>query len=282
MLSQQKGWCTWTPPSFGGSRSTFLKEAVARLYEEKICVTFAPETPQHTAQARRKTFAAEIKQRRMNAGSVRSERPMSGWEPVLAQLAGQAGASLQVPAARRVPLDIALVRPLSGQAMSRSSYSSHASAEPAPPPPPPRRSSRRPAGPPPPATLQHPRQLEMADPRAPNSADRAVFRIVEMGFSPEEAKEALRATDRGDRLRVDHAVEYLLRRAEGGLAAKAVPQGAADGALYADCGPFGPDGDEDEGSVSVRLGEVEPGFDGEPLEIGEVKPIDGRSWLADP
>ena len=65
-----------------------------------------------------------------------------------------------------------------------------------------------------PASMQHPLQLEMADQQPTNSADRAIFRIVEMGFSPEDAKGALKITDMGDGLRVDWAVEFLLRQAE--------------------------------------------------------------------
>lgn len=65
------------------------------------------------------------------------------------------------------------------------------------------------------ASMQHARQYEMLDPQSINSVDRAVFRIVEMGFSPEEAKGALKITDMGDGLRVDRAVEFLLRQAEG-------------------------------------------------------------------
>jgi len=283
-------------------------------------VSYQNEEVKQQRRTRGKTFAAEIKQRRKQGGSVRSERPMSGWEDVLAKLAEPASNSLQVPAAslppRRVPLDLALVRPLSGQTMSRSSYSSHASLDqPAAPttPPPPRRSSRRPVAGPAPrplsrshsrhssgssaggaaATQQHPRQLEMADPQAPNSVDRAVFRIVEMGFSPEEAKIALRETDRGDRLRVDHAVEYLLRKADGFLplgsdglpacAEELLPFVNGDVTPCADCVPFAvSEGSSDAESVSVKLGEISPGFEGEPLEIGEVKQIHGRSWLADP
>ncbi|QDS70152.1 hypothetical protein FKW77_005886 [Venturia effusa] len=63
---------------------------------------------------------------------------------------------------------------------------------------------------------QHPLQLQMnaADDDNPgaNTAAKAVFRIVEMGFTPEEAKAALKITDMGDGLRVDRAVELLLRR----------------------------------------------------------------------
>jgi len=63
--------------------------------------------------------------------------------------------------------------------------------------------------------MQHPLQLQMAVPQAMNTADRAIFRIVEMGFSPEDARGALKMTDMGDGLRVDRAVEFLLRQAEG-------------------------------------------------------------------
>jgi len=44
-----------------------------------------------------------------------------------------------------------------------------------------------------------------------NTVDRAIYRIVEMGFTPEQARQALRKTDLGDGLRVDRAVELLLR-----------------------------------------------------------------------
>ena len=43
-----------------------------------------------------------------------------------------------------------------------------------------------------------------------NTADKAIYRIVEMGFTPEQARDALKRTDRGDGLRVDSAVEFLL------------------------------------------------------------------------
>jgi hypothetical protein len=46
---------------------------------------------------------------------------------------------------------------------------------------------------------------------AENSAEKAVYRIVEMGFTAHQARLALRMTDLGDGLRVDRAVELLLR-----------------------------------------------------------------------
>ncbi|KAF2873007.1 hypothetical protein BDV95DRAFT_490904 [Massariosphaeria phaeospora] len=62
-----------------------------------------------------------------------------------------------------------------------------------------------------PAFQQHPRQLNIYNnDNAENSADKAVYRIVEMGFTAEEAKYALRMTDLGSGLRVEAAVELLL------------------------------------------------------------------------
>lgn len=70
------------------------------------------------------------------------------------------------------------------------------------------------------AVFQHPKQFELTslgglnkaatDP-AQNSSEKAIFRIVEMGFTAEQAKYALMKTDLGDGLRLDRAVELLLR-----------------------------------------------------------------------
>ncbi|KAF2017364.1 hypothetical protein BU24DRAFT_367130 [Aaosphaeria arxii CBS 175.79] len=62
-----------------------------------------------------------------------------------------------------------------------------------------------------PAFKQHPLQRNILDGDASeNSAEKAVYRIVEMGFTPDQARSALRRTDMGDGLRVDRAVELLL------------------------------------------------------------------------
>jgi hypothetical protein len=62
-----------------------------------------------------------------------------------------------------------------------------------------------------PAFQQHPAQRMHNSDSADNTADKAIYRIVEMGFTPEQARQALRLTDQGDGLRVDRAVELLLR-----------------------------------------------------------------------
>ncbi|KAJ4994337.1 hypothetical protein SVAN01_00166 [Stagonosporopsis vannaccii] len=60
---------------------------------------------------------------------------------------------------------------------------------------------------------QHPAQVDIFDtPAYENTAEKAIYRIVEMGFTAEQARDALRVTDAGDGLRVDRAVELLLSR----------------------------------------------------------------------
>jgi hypothetical protein len=61
------------------------------------------------------------------------------------------------------------------------------------------------------AFQQHRIQHDIRDsPAHENTAQKAIYRIVEMGFTPEQARKALRMTDLGDGLRVDRAVELLL------------------------------------------------------------------------
>jgi hypothetical protein len=63
------------------------------------------------------------------------------------------------------------------------------------------------------ASQQHEQQHHIYGSRShENTADKAIWRIVEMGFTAEQAREALRLTDLGDGLRVDRAVELLLSR----------------------------------------------------------------------
>ncbi|KAF1831574.1 hypothetical protein BDW02DRAFT_581967 [Decorospora gaudefroyi] len=76
---------------------------------------------------------------------------------------------------------------------------------------PPEISSQHPAAHP--AFQQHEAQRYIyGSERYENTADKAIYRIVEMGFTPEQAREALRMTDLGVGLRIDRAVELLLSR----------------------------------------------------------------------
>ena len=49
---------------------------------------------------------------------------------------------------------------------------------------------------------------------ADDTAGLAVAKIVDMGFSVEQAREALRITDMGNGLRVDPAVDWVMRQVQ--------------------------------------------------------------------
>jgi hypothetical protein len=218
----------------GGSRSTFLREAVARLYEERICEAFSPQQMQmqemrSIRRARGSSFASEMhEKRKLNGNSVhsfRSERPISGWEGVLDRLDASAlkmssqqdvfdGSSSPTVVARQP----SMVMP------KRKAPPPPQPLRLAPAPPPMRQAPAPPTADfpsPPPyedcrASWQHPLQRthQLQEDLSSNTAEKAIFRIVEMGFTPEEAKGALKITDMGDGLQLDRAIEFLLRQQE--------------------------------------------------------------------
>jgi len=64
-----------------------------------------------------------------------------------------------------------------------------------------------------PAFQQHLKQHSiLASAAHENTAEKAIYRIVDMGFTAEDARKALRITDLGDGLKVNRAVELLLSR----------------------------------------------------------------------
>ncbi|KAK0323389.1 hypothetical protein LTR82_005749 [Friedmanniomyces endolithicus] len=228
-LAKLNGWTKWTPPAYTGSRVTFLKEPVARLYEERVAAAaLAIEHPSRKEKSeisrkRVANLAAEIRLKRQTSNYMRSpymdmslERTMSG----VSRRASTMSTSSR-------DTHRSLVSPMT-PALRHSYGSGHSSAISAA------------------QNLSHPHaQLEehvrtssgQWSPRkispiieervesfnrlslqmlnageADNTSDRAVKKIVEMGFTAEQAKEALRMTDMGDGLRVDRAVDLLLRQ----------------------------------------------------------------------
>jgi hypothetical protein len=242
-LAQQNGWTQWTPPMLQGTRNTFLREAVSRLYEEKICEAFSPQQVQlqeirSIRRARGASFAPEMRHRKLSASnSVRScvsETPMSGWEGVMGRLnQSPSPGNQQAPFEGSTSAPTTIIRryPTIVRKPVRPPLPQRAAPSPtrAPPSPPmamhpafQRREDdvsseeQLPAYEGRPASWgQHPLQQAISDedPGA-HSAEKAVFRIVEMGFTPEEAKGALKITDMGDGLRIDRAIELLLRQNE--------------------------------------------------------------------
>lgn len=124
--AHSNGWTSWQPPAFGSSKSTFLKEAVSRVYEEKITkqrssrkATGEPSQAGLASQSRQRclSHAAEIRARRLCAEytdlPVSEERPLSKYPEVVRRL--EAPPMLSTPPAPqgpqvKDPVDMALER----------------------------------------------------------------------------------------------------------------------------------------------------------------------------
>ncbi|KAM0712409.1 hypothetical protein Q7P37_011505 [Cladosporium fusiforme] len=237
-LAEAKGWADWTP-SVTGSRATFLREPVARLYEERVSTAaMRMQDPQElekkeTARKRVAALAAEIKLRRQSTAYKRlpmidmhSERAMSmvsrhssvipsRQPPHMLQTTNLPPAAIyhaystrsSRPPPRRPSSTNSIVSPLSHHTPTA------ASARPSSPEQWPLPSSVRQISPIIEDRVEAFNRLSLAnlDGVADSTVERAVRKITEMGFTETQAKRALRMTDMGDGLRVDRAVDMLLR-----------------------------------------------------------------------
>ena len=289
-LGEEQGWTTWKPPPTpekGGTRSKFLKEAVGRVYEERIsashAATVSPIKEIHRKLSRDRVAGFSNELRNIKARPTYSrlptsdERPMSEWQGASSELgfgppvppiqarpspAHQQHTTVGAADSSRLPQ-----RDRFGSVTTTGTNETHASPPSAPPglgspqplPPTifghggpfghsspsysqlpsglgitspsgaPRINSTIPSSqldlPLPPNAFGDPSavptpgarevpavlQLDLGRVEPVGTAERAVQQICEMGFSEEDAKRALRTTDIGDGLRVDRALELLLR-----------------------------------------------------------------------
>ncbi|KAK0283043.1 hypothetical protein LTR91_010224 [Friedmanniomyces endolithicus] len=228
-IAKLNGWTKWTPPAYTGSRVTFLKEPVARLYEERVAATaLAIEHPSRkekseVSRKRVANLAAEIRLKRQTSNYMRSpyidmslERTMSGVSRRASTMSTSSRDTQRSLVSPMTPAQRYSYGSGHTSAVSAVQNSSH-------PHPQPQEHVRTSSG------QWSPRKIspiieERVDSfnrlslqnlnagEADNTSDRAVKKIVEMGFTAEQAKEALRMTDMGDGLRVDRAVDLLLRQ----------------------------------------------------------------------
>ena len=192
-----RGYTNWPVPTAGSSRSTFLKEAVSRVYEERMMQRHPSIIASHTAKAdslvsqdvsdpvqashhRCVVHAAEIRARRDDPAfkdlPLSSERPISNFSIVLSKLENNASAVASLSSGPR-PVQVA--------ARETVSKTSSRKASPVP---------AVPLGP------------QVRDP-----VDVAVERLVSMGFEECKAKRALAETDSGNSIEFDKAMELLVR-----------------------------------------------------------------------
>ncbi|KAL8681730.1 MAG: hypothetical protein Q9186_002177 [Xanthomendoza sp. 1 TL-2023] len=208
--ARSRGYTAWSRPSLGASRSTFLKEAVSRVYEEKMCqryptihvstspTTSSPPSPSDAQSSRQRcaAHAAEIRAKRndpaFQALPPSEERPMSNFPDVLEKLEN----NTNVPEVPAMPTG------LSQLAVSSAST------------PQPIQSSISPLN------LHSVHVPVPSGPQVRDPVDVAVDRLVAMGFDEKKAKKALADTDSGNSVNFEKAVEALVRerkRDVGGL-----------------------------------------------------------------
>ncbi|RMZ15910.1 hypothetical protein D0860_01307 [Hortaea werneckii] len=211
-LAHDRGWTDWTPQQYTGSRISFLKEPVARLYEERIAAA-AQQLSGSSRQARRQSgqrhvasLAAEMRFRRQRGSYC-------GPSPVESNTGRSSGLH-----ARRDSIFDGLRSP-SESSDSRNTYASPILRSPISALSGPQSSvgsqwSNRRISP-----IIEDRvdtfnrmSLQNFAGLADSTSVHAVNKVIEMGFTSAQAQEALKKTDMGDGLRVDRAVDWLLRR----------------------------------------------------------------------
>ncbi|KAI9778015.1 MAG: hypothetical protein M1839_008420 [Geoglossum umbratile] len=177
-VAAENGWTKWEAPLSGKSRSTFMKEAIKKVYDER---TLAATRRKATERA----FSQELERRKRakQVAEMRAKRNNVTPPPAAIELPGDSPTSYApVPFSSSAfsPASTTPSQPLPGVAPSPPQYFTA-------------------------ATLTSPKQAKYP-------LEKAVFQIVGMGFTAAEAKRALAETDTHDRLDVHAAVEVLLRR----------------------------------------------------------------------
>ncbi|PNS14114.1 hypothetical protein CAC42_6627 [Sphaceloma murrayae] len=246
-LAALNGWMEWSPPAFGSSRAPFLREPLARLYADRV--TISPYGSNATAREQERKelgrkrvamLAAEIRAARCTSGYQRlplidlaTERPMSLFSRMTASNRGSVASSVTLVGRTPIATPVTAL-PRNEVEAWRKKVSPIAEEE---------RTLKRYAEPTgtgspemeeeeeeeeeeeyltPAEELRRARRQSEIVPRVvrrppmpprlvTNSADIAVQNVVSMGFTPGQAREALKMTDSGDGLHVDRAVNWLLR-----------------------------------------------------------------------
>ncbi|KAF2171267.1 hypothetical protein M409DRAFT_63618 [Zasmidium cellare ATCC 36951] len=212
-LAEAYGWTKWTPPVYNGSRTSFLKEPVAKSYEEQVLLAKLrlqdplEQEKKEKSRQRVATLAAEIRLRRQSSEYKRlplidmnTERPMSMVSRTGSSRSRRSVVSRSTTTSRR-PSTQQPTPMRHGSTLSPTSPSTLWAA--------PRAIS--------PIIEERVDGFNRMTLRnlggvAEDTSDMAVAKIVSMGFSAAEASKALQMTDMGDGIRLDRAVELLLRQ----------------------------------------------------------------------
>ncbi|KAI5370592.1 Putative UBA-like superfamily, Ubiquitin-associated domain-containing protein [Septoria linicola] len=209
-LAKQNGWTEWTLPIYSNSLCNFLKEPVAITYSEQVIAAKLrsqdPQAQQQKELSRKRvaSMAAEIRLRRQSSEYKRlplidmhAERAMS----VVSRR--DSAASLRSGVT-------------TSSSQTRSSRSSNSSSSTTPAFLSSYRTPLQSISPIPEGRSEYAESVassqSYASGIAENTSEIATMKLVAMGFPVTAARQALRITDDGESLRVDRAVEYLLRQ----------------------------------------------------------------------
>jgi hypothetical protein len=183
-------WTDWTPPHSGMSRSRFFQEPVTQLYEEILLASTADTQANSTPQAslrRRQTEEMNIASHQMAQRQKTNDRPctLSRHDSALAPEVYKRPNSRRpsTPTSPRSPSQIMTWSPRKVSPIIEDRVD----------------------------TFNRLSMLSF-DGLAEDTSGLAINKIMDIGFSNAQAKEALRITDMGSGLRVDRAVDWLLRQ----------------------------------------------------------------------
>ncbi|KAK6429470.1 hypothetical protein LTR95_014386, partial [Oleoguttula sp. CCFEE 5521] len=197
-LSQD--WQTY--PATLTSRSTFLRDPVARLLTEQHTYKSA-STARDTSCKRTASLAAEIRLSRQTSTKRRPSAPLQR-TPSVRTVRSRQSFSLPSPRSGIHPAYRGLATHVEEPSQplppySPNSYGHHRTLSPL-------IHSRV-------ATFERESMTSSATfgGEAEDTADKAIERLMGMGFGVREVRDALRRTDMGDGLRVDRAIEVLVR-----------------------------------------------------------------------
>ena len=196
--ARSRGYTSWTPPSI--SRATFLKEAVSRVYQEKIAEVHPASAPS-SPRANITTPAVESTATPVNPdeGPV-NETVAARWR--CARHAAEIRAKRNDPNFKAIPHSED--RPMSEYPNVLARLDSHGT----PPPLPGHRATPSETD-----TAKHmiSALVVPAGPQVRDPVDVAVDKLVAMGFEAPKAKKALAETDTGNSVDFESALEYLVR-----------------------------------------------------------------------
>ncbi|KAI4761840.1 hypothetical protein E4T52_11746 [Aureobasidium sp. EXF-3400] len=184
-------WTDWTPPLSGMTRGIFFRDPVTQVYEERLLASTAGTQAQDVTLLRKcQTEEMNIAHRQMSQRNRKSDNPACALSRHDSALAPEVH---KRPNARRLSTPTPTSPRSPSQNMSWSPRKVSPIIE---------------------DRVDTFNRLSMLsfEGMAEDTSGLAIGKIMDIGFSNAQAKEALRITDMGSGLRVDRAVDWLLRQ----------------------------------------------------------------------